>query len=558
MNAAVVPGLLSKFARSILPKRNGTKSSHVRRPFRSRPRLEALEDRLAPALNLTIGMGAMPTTGVAITTVGNTTTFSPQITNAFLNVLDLNRPISMRNVVVRSGISGSDAGVLTVNSGLDIVATGGSLVLQAGTNFSVLGGSQIQDDVSTLTIMFGSGPGTKTASALIQGYLRSDSIPQIMGQATSSNSVTVNYWNFGAAPDGLNYSGKQGANNMLTLSDAGGGIKQHTYVVTATSVTRDTDMPVTFSTMSLVSVVGGGIRDTFNVSTAGAASAPMLNVVGGPGADVLNLDQPAPVGTFPGGIALNGARVLTYSDVSTINFLNPAGVNAMYGPNFAGRSAAFAGLNVYQRFVQAIYLDALGRAGSLQELATWTVVFQFQTLTRAQAQNVIATGIENSVEARNYLVNSWFQTYLNRAANAGEAQKYVDMLAAGTGKTEEQVLSAFLASGEFFLRAQFLIPSGTQQQRYVQALYNLMLFRNANPTELQGWINRFATLGQAGVALGILGSGEFRTNQFTGYYNALLHQPADPVSLPRWVAMPMGMRQIRITFYSTALFFTNG
>lgn len=556
MSIAVWPRLLRKFTRDVLSKPRGIKSSELRRTHRSRPCLEALEDRLAPALNLTVGMGGMPTTGVSITTTGNTTTFAPTISSAFLNVLDLNGPISMRNVVIMSGLTGANAGVLTFNPGLDIVATGGTLVLEAGTNFSLLGGSQIQDDIG-LSVMFGAGPSAASGNALIQGYLISNAIPQLAGKASATNNVTVNYHSFATLPDGLNYMGRQGATNTLALSDAGDTFLSHTYAISTAGVTRDTNIPVTFSNMNRVTVTGGGLKDTFNVSTAGATSGPMFAIAGGPGTNVLNLDQPAPVGTFPGGIALGGTRVLAYNGISTTNFLNPAGVNAMYGPNFANRSTAFAGLTANQRFVQAIYLDALGRAGSKFELDSWAVVFNFSNLTRAQAQQVIATGIENSVEARTYLVNSWFQTYLNRAANPGEVTKYVNMLAPA-GSSEEQVLSQFLAAGEFFARAQTLIPSGTPQQRYVQALYNLMLFRNASPTELQNWINRFATLGQAGVAMGILTSVEFRTNQFEGYFNALLHQPSDPVALHNWVAMPKNMRQIRIAFYSTALFFTNG
>src|SRR5205823_8901708 len=105
----------------------------------------------------------------------------------------------------------------------------------------------------------------------------------------------------------------------------------------------------------------------------------------------------------------------------------------------------------------------------------------------AAGAKAVAQGIEGSFEGRRHLVESWYGRFLARRPSDGEAQGLVDQLAAGAG--EEQVLGGLLASDEFFNRAQTLVPSGTPNERFVRALYQLLLERPAGPSELTGWLN---------------------------------------------------------------------
>ena len=57
----------------------------------------------------------------------------------------------------------------------------------------------------------------------------------------------------------------------------------------------------------------------------------------------------------------------------------------------------FAGLTPQERFVQTLYLDALGRAGSKTELDSWVVTFNGGS-SQMDAQAAIATGVEQSFE----------------------------------------------------------------------------------------------------------------------------------------------------------------
>jgi hypothetical protein len=95
-------------------------------------------------------------------------------------------------------------------------------------------------------------------------------------------------------------------------------------------------------------------------------------------------------------------------------------------------------------------------------------------------------------------------------------------------------------------------------QNYVQALYQLLLGRQGGDAEVAGWVGALPQLGTQGVALGFLQSQEFRTDQFEGYYNALLHRPDDPAGLNGWVMSNLDMHAVRLGFEASPEFFANG
>ncbi len=215
----------------------------------------------------------------------------------------------------------------------------------------------------------------------------------------------------------------------------------------------------------------------------------------------------------------------------------------------------FANLTPADRFVQALYLDELGRAGSTAELDSWAVAFNDGS-SQMDAQAAIATGIEQSFEGRDHLVKGWYQTFLGRAAVGGEELGWVGLLF--QGQTEEQVLSQILASPEFYGRAQTLSASGTADQRFVQALYPLLLGRTASDAEVMSWVATLPQQGRLGVALGFLTSGEYRTDLVQSDYGVLLHRSPDPQGLAFWVGVGEDALDLRIGFEASPEFFTNG
>jgi Domain of unknown function (DUF4214) len=200
-------------------------------------------------------------------------------------------------------------------------------------------------------------------------------------------------------------------------------------------------------------------------------------------------------------------------------------------------------------FIEEMYEERLGRLASQAELAAWLKVFQ------TSGQSAVATGIEQSLEARTDLVEEFYLRYLGRAALNGEEQGWVQLLM--KGETEEQVIAGILSSSEFYTRTQTLISSGTPDQRYVQALYQLLLNRSASAGEVASWVSKLQVVGRFGVALGILESVEFRAAAITVYYVEFLQRLPDVQGLAGWLGSSLSLEQIRLGFESSGELLAN-
>jgi hypothetical protein len=205
-----------------------------------------------------------------------------------------------------------------------------------------------------------------------------------------------------------------------------------------------------------------------------------------------------------------------------------------------------------QRFVRALYRHALGRDGSLAELDIWVAWLNGPEGSRAE----VAARVENSPEGRTRLVDGWYCTYLGRDAHGGEEQGWVDALLAG-GR-EEDVLAGILASPEFFDRAQTLGGAGGADERFVGALYGLLLGRPAGAAEVAGWLGALPALGRAGVAQAFLSSAEYRLDAVESDYGALLHRPAEPAGLAAWSSSGLDLYFLRVGIESSDEFYVNG
>src|SRR5262249_37718585 len=158
-----------------------------------------------------------------------------------------------------------------------------------------------------------------------------------------------------------------------------------------------------------------------------------------------------PVRLMPGRLSAGGQAV-SFRNTAATHVNNAAAVNAFAGPDTADRATALAGLSAPERFVQALYLDELGRAGSKAQLDRWVTGLLNQP---GGSQRAVAAGIAGSLEAQDYLVKSWYVAFLGRQAQGGEEQGWVKLLR--SGQSEEQVLSQMLGdptNNEFYKRAQ--------------------------------------------------------------------------------------------------------
>jgi hypothetical protein len=297
---------------------------------------------------------------------------------------------------------------------------------------------------------------------------------------------------------------------------------------------------------------GGAGVDLANDTSASAYSGTLT--LSGFGLLMVDVQQKI-VMVGPGVIAYGDTEV-DYRGVSQVNLDNTVTVNALAGPDTADRATALAGLTANERFVQALYLDDLGRAGSKTELDNWLPALS------AGGRQAVAGAIARSFEAQDHLVKSWYVQFLGRQATGGEENLFVNQLlpvvAGGRGMTEELVLCQILSSPEFYNRAQTLVSAPTADQSYVQALYLVLLHRTASAAEVAGWTTVMWQGGRQAVAMGFLQSPEFRTYQLEGYYDALLRRPGDSGGLHNWVMSSLDLSTVCIDFESSSEFFNNG
>jgi hypothetical protein len=147
-------------------------------------------------------------------------------------------------------------------------------------------------------------------------------------------------------------------------------------------------------------------------------------------------------------------------------------------------------------------------------------------------------------EAFTRLVQAFYVHFLGRAAALGEESGWVGMLL--SGQTEEEVLSAFLSTAEFYQRTGALVQTGTGDECFIQGLYRLLLDRPADSAELTGWLGALPQLGRGGVVSAVLASTEYRTLQIEAYYQDLFQRPATSTEVASWVNSPFDLKTIRI------------
>ncbi len=511
-------------------------------------------ETLGPSANLSVSQtaSASPTEGGNVTFTITVTNNGP---NTATNVI-LTDAVPAGTTFVSSSFPGYNSGTGQVNLGT-ITATAaftGTIVVHLPEEGGISNTASVTSDLpepdpsdnsqtlpltvadaaltaGTLTL-----PSTTVGTALVNVVLLhfTDSDP---------NGTVTDYKGTVAWGDGVVEDSVANPTHVSVVAHAGGGfdvVGSHTYSKVGT---------VPFS----VAVQDSGGAPAINAGGAVVVSVPSgvthtppgsISVDGVPGQNANQIQNRQTFALYP------------TTGPTPIQFSSPIAVNAEVGPDTADRGTAFAGLTPNERVVQALYLDILGRAGAKSELDGWAGLLNGSTA----AQRSVASSIEGSSEGQTRLVKAWYVAYLGRPAAGGEEQGWVSLLQAG--QTEEQVLSQILGTGEFFNRAQVLIPSGpgsgSASGRFVQALYQLLLDRPGSQSELDGWINQIPGIGWQGVALGLLGSTEFRSNQFEGYYDVLLHRPSDASGLNGWVFSNMDMRSVRLGFEAGSEFFVNG
>jgi len=189
-------------------------------------------------------------------------------------------------------------------------------------------------------------------------------------------------------------------------------------------------------------------------------------------------------------------------------------------------------------YINLLYASRLARLPEAGAVAAWE---NFLSTAGAPA---VAQAIEQAPEARTLFVTHLYESILGRDPMGSEAQGWIAFLVAGGN--ELTVLQDFYASPEFFGRAQTLVSTGTQNERFVSALYQVALGRVPADSEVAAWAQVLPTLGAAVIVQDFIASSEFRMNFVTTLYILVLHRFPDQGGLTGWVNSSFTPEQIRI------------
>jgi hypothetical protein len=431
------------------------------------------------------------------------------------------------------GFGGGSGGTGSNGGGGGGAGLGGAIFNNAGTVFiinSTITGNLAQGGAVQSSLV---GPGTPIAGTGAGAGVFSRNGDLTISNSTFYLNQADNIFVLGDASGGFSTAGV-GMNNNIVSNDRSSGVAD---VVASTISGGSTVIAGGGNLIQITSVGNLGI-----VSTANPQLGPLANN-GGPTQTFL------PAATSPA----IGAGIITAAVDAAGNPLS----TDQRGPGFAIINAnavtigAVSGLSLQARFVQTLYLDDLGRSGSLAELEGWVNVLNSPT----GSQETVAAAISNSFEARVHVVDGWYLKYLGRPAAHGEEMGWANLLLT---QTQEQVLSQILGGVEFFNRAQTLTSSGTPDERYVAALYMVVLNRQGGDLEVAGWLTQLPTIDLQQAALGFLQSFEYRFDTIMDDYTGLLHRPPATAEAEGWQATGEDIATLRIGFESSSEFFTKG
>lgn len=252
---------------------------------------------------------------------------------------------------------------------------------------------------------------------------------------------------------------------------------------------------------ALGSVGGNNFRGFTSTATASAGAIVVSNVAAG--ATLSAQDNLFANGTTPG------------------NVVSPNGTSVINTNGAVTGTAAF---------IQAAFMDLLGRNASSSEVSQQTNVFN-----SSSGQAGVIDGLITSQEGANFIVNNLYIQLLGRPADSMGLSFWSSMIQ--NGGTLEQVETGILTSPEFLARAN--------GSNYVQDLYLVLLNRTASADELAYWNGVLSGQnGAANVAMGILTSTEYRMDFAQSIYEQDLHRSASSSELSGWANATASLQQL--------------
>ena len=132
------------------------------------------------------------------------------------------------------------------------------------------------------------------------------------------------------------------------------------------------------------------------------------------------------------------ARLSNYRNFSPVMAGSVADISPVTAEYFATRGGGTNG-----GFVDALYLDALGRPADAGGLASF-----LGALANGMTRQSVADAIFHSDECRQDLVQTFYQRFLHRPADSAGLAAWTAALR--NGMRDEDAIAQFVGSGEYF------------------------------------------------------------------------------------------------------------
>jgi hypothetical protein len=182
--------------------------------------------------------------------------------------------------------------------------------------------------------------------------------------------------------------------------------------------------------------------------------------------------------------------------------------------------------NPNQAYVQAVYLDVLGRPADAGGLAYWTFLLGHGTPRQAVAYALV----HSDEYYRNMIITPAYQNYLLRAPDASGLAFWVDQLK-NHGLTDERLEASFIASPEFYQAR-----GGGTNSGWIDALYMAFLGRPADAEGKAYWLQRLAQgESRSEIAYGFAASIERERQRITDDYMHYLGRAPDEQGINFWL-----------------------
>lgn len=235
-------------------------------------------------------------------------------------------------------------------------------------------------------------------------------------------------------------------------------------------------------------------------------------------------------GPAHGTLTLNSNGSFTYTPAAGFDGKDAFTINASDGADTSAHPATVTLESLDYRWLTNLYTDVLGRPAGGETEAE--IDFWLNQLTSGVSRQQVSELFLHSDEYYARLVNSYYETVLQRDADPSGLSYYVGELDAGVSTSI--VLSQIVSSNEF-------VALSGSMNGFVSNVYSVMLGRLPSATEFNYWMAQ-ANGGETPLAIAeaFTTSSEYISDLVGSLYQQYLNRPADAAALQEWLAAIKG------------------